>query len=63
MGVVGRDGGFTFKAADACVVVPTVNPGTVTPHSEAFQGVIWHLIVSDPRLKVVENKWESADKK
>lgn len=63
LGIVGRDGGFTAKVADACVIVPTVNPNTVTPHSEAFQGVIWHLIVSDPRLKVVENKWESINKK
>jgi len=63
LGIVGRDGGFTAKVADACVVVPTVNPNTITPHSEAFQGVIWHLIASDPRLKVVENKWESTNKK
>lgn len=63
LGIVGRDGGFTAKVADACVIVPTVNPNTVTPHSEAFQGVIWHLITSDPRLKVVENKWESTNKK
>lgn len=63
LGIVGRDGGFTAKVADACVIVPTVNQDTVTPHSEAFQGVIWHLIASDPRLKVVENKWESTNKK
>jgi len=63
LGIVGRDGGFTAKVADACVIVPVVNPDTVTPHSEAFQGVIWHLIASDPRLKVVENKWESTNKK
>jgi len=63
LGIVGRDGGFTAKVADAYVIVPTVNPNTVTPHSEAFQGVIWHLIASDPRLKVVENKWESTNKK
>ena len=59
LGVVGRDGGFTAQVADACVVVPTVNPQTVTPHAEAFQAVIWHLLVSHPALKVVETKWES----
>lgn len=62
LGIVGRDGGFTAKAADACVIVPTVNPGTVTPHAEAFQAILWHLIASDPRLKLVENKWESTVK-
>jgi len=60
LGIVGRDGGYTAKVADACVIVPTVNPETVTPHSESFQGVIWHLIASDPRLKMVENKWERS---
>jgi D-sedoheptulose 7-phosphate isomerase len=59
-GIVGRDGGFTAKVADACVIVPTVNSATVTPHAESFQGIIWHLIASDPRLKIVENKWESS---
>lgn len=59
-GIVGRDGGYTAKLADACVIIPTVNPDTVTPHSEAFQGVIWHLIVSDPRVMVMKNKWEST---
>lgn len=63
LGIVGRDGGFTAKVADACIVVPTVNPDTVTPHTEAFQAVLWHLIASDPRLKLVENKWESILKK
>jgi D-sedoheptulose 7-phosphate isomerase len=58
-GIVGRDGGFTAKMADACVVVPTVDPETVTPHSEAFQAVIWHLLVSHPRLRVAPAKWES----
>lgn len=58
-GVVGRDGGYTARAADACVVVPTVNPETVTPHAEAFQAVVWHLLVSHPRLKAVETRWES----
>ncbi len=59
-GIVGRDGGFTARISDACVVVPTVNPETVTPHTESFQAVIWHLLVSHPRLKVSEMKWESA---
>jgi len=59
-GIVGRDGGFTATVADACVIVPTVNPVYVTPHSEAFQAVVWHLIVSHPALKLVETKWESV---
>ena len=58
-GIVGRDGGFTAKMADACVIVPTVDPETVTPHSEAFQAVIWHLLVSHPRLQAAPAKWES----
>lgn len=61
-GVVGRDGGYTAQAADACVVVPTVNPETITPHSEAFQAVVWHLLVSHPKLKANQTKWESAVK-
>ncbi len=60
VGVVGRDGGYTAQVADACVVVPTVNSETVTPHTEAFQAVIWHLIVSHPKLKANEMKWESV---
>lgn len=60
VGVVGRDGGYTAKVADACVIVPTVNPETITPHSEAFQAVIWHLLVSHPALKAQQTKWESA---
>jgi len=60
IGVVGRDGGFTAQVADACVIVPTVSPETVTPHSEAFQAVVWHLIVSHPRLRKREMKWERA---
>lgn len=59
-GVVGRDGGYTRQAADVCCVVPTVNPETVTPHSEAFQAVVWHLLVSHPKLKSNQTKWESA---
>ena len=58
-GIVGRDGGYTAKVADACVIVPTVNLETVTPHSEAFQAVIWHPLVSHPSLKAVGTKWES----
>ena len=61
-GVVGRDGGFTAQTADACVIIPTVNPETITPHSEAFQAVVWHLLVSHPKLKVNQTKWESAVK-
>jgi len=60
VGVVGRDGGYTAKAAAACVIVPTVNPEHVTPHSEAFQAVVWHLFVSHPKLKVGKTKWEST---
>lgn len=61
-GVVGRDGGFTAEIADVCVVVPTVNPETVTPHTEAFQAIIWHLIVSHPKLRASAMKWESVTK-
>ena len=60
VGIVGRDGGFTAKEATACIIVPTVNPTHVTPHSEAFQAVLWHLLVSHPRLKVQQTKWEST---
>jgi D-sedoheptulose 7-phosphate isomerase len=59
-GVVGRDGGYTAQVADACVIVPTVNTETITPHSEAFQAVVWHLLVSHPKLKSNQTKWESA---
>ncbi|MGH8210127.1 MAG: SIS domain-containing protein [Steroidobacteraceae bacterium] len=59
-GVVGRDGGFTARAADACVIVPTVNAETVTPHSEAFQALIWHLLVSHPLLRENQTKWEAV---
>ena len=59
VGVVGRDGGYTAQVADACVIVPTVNPEHVTPHTEAFQGVIWHLLVTHPKLKAAPTKWES----
>jgi D-sedoheptulose 7-phosphate isomerase len=59
-GIVGRDGGYTAKVADACVIVPTVNPAHVTPHAEAFQAVVWHLLVSHPALKAAATKWESV---
>ena len=62
VGVVGRDGGYTAKVADACVVIPTVNPENITPHSEAFQAVVWHLLVSHPKLKLNQTKWESTAK-
>ncbi|MCX5848670.1 MAG: SIS domain-containing protein [Deltaproteobacteria bacterium] len=62
IGVVGRDGGYTAKVADACVIVPTVNTENITPHSEAFQTVIWHLLVSHPKLKSNQTKWESIVK-
>jgi D-sedoheptulose 7-phosphate isomerase len=60
IGIVGKDGGATAKFAHACVIVPTVNPDTITPHSEAFQAVIWHLFVSHPDLKMNQTKWESV---
>jgi len=60
LGIVGHDGGYTAKVADACVIVPTVNPARITPHAEAFQAVIWHLLVSHPDLKQMETRWESV---
>jgi D-sedoheptulose 7-phosphate isomerase len=59
-GVVGRDGGYTGQVADACVIVPTVNQETITPHSESFQAFVWHLLVSHPKLKANQTKWESS---
>jgi D-sedoheptulose 7-phosphate isomerase len=59
-GVVGRDGGYTAQVADAYVLVPVVNPSTITPHTESFQAMIWHLLVSHPKLRVAEMKWESV---
>src|SRR5271169_5645263 len=59
-GVVGRDGGYTAQVADACVLIPTVSTDTVTAHAESFQAVIWHLVVSHPRLRRNEMKWEQA---
>jgi D-sedoheptulose 7-phosphate isomerase len=61
-GVVGRDGGYTARVANTCVIVPTVNAENITPHSEAFQSVVWHLLVSHPKLKANQTKWESAVK-
>ncbi len=58
-GVVGRDGGYTARVADACVLIPVVNPSSITPHTESFQALVWHLLVSHPRLKSAETKWES----
>jgi len=60
LGIVGKDGGYTAQVADACCIVPVVNPATITPHSEAFQAVVWHLFVSHPALKMKETKWEST---
>jgi D-sedoheptulose 7-phosphate isomerase len=62
-GVVGRDGGFTAQVADACLVIPVVNQETVTPHTESFQAVVWHLLVSHPKLRVADMKWESVEMK
>jgi D-sedoheptulose 7-phosphate isomerase len=59
-GIVGRAGGYTAQVADACVIVPTVNPQTVTPHAESFQAVVWHLLVSHPALRASAMKWEST---
>lgn len=60
LGIVGRDGGFTRQVADTCIVVPTVNINAVTPHTEEFQSVVWHLIVSHPKMRLSEMKWESV---
>jgi D-sedoheptulose 7-phosphate isomerase len=62
VGIVGRDGGYTARVADACVLVPTVNPESITPHTESFHAVVWHLMVSHPRLKAMPTKWESSAK-
>ena len=59
-GIVGRNGGYTAQMADECILIPVVNPATVTPHTESFQAVIWHLLVSHPKLKKSEMKWEST---
>jgi len=60
VGIVGRDGGYTAQVADACVLIPVVNAAHITPHSEAFQAVVWHLLVSHPDLKQQQTKWESV---
>lgn len=62
IGVLGRNGGYTASVADVCVIVPTVNKDMVTPHTESFQALVWHLLVSDPRLQAMSNKWESSTK-
>lgn len=62
LGVVGRDGGYTAKVGDAVCIIPTVNPDAVTPHSEAFQAVIWHLLVTHPALKAKQAKWEGVER-
>jgi D-sedoheptulose 7-phosphate isomerase len=62
VGVVGRDGGYTAKVGDAVCIIPTVNPDAVTPHSEAFQAIIWHLLVSHPALKARQTKWEGVER-
>jgi len=59
IGIVGRDGGYTAKVANACLIIPTVNPDHITPHAEAFQAVVWHLLVSHPTLKLQQTRWES----
>lgn len=59
-GIVGRDGGYTAQVADACVIVPVVNPDHVTPHTESFQALVWHLLVSHPQVMASQMKWESA---
>ncbi|MBX7043526.1 MAG: SIS domain-containing protein [Ignavibacteria bacterium] len=62
LGIVGKDGGYTAKIADACLIVPVVNANTITPHTESFQANIWHLLVTHPKVKYNEMKWESASK-
>ena len=60
LGIVGRDGGYTASVADECLIIPTLSPDTVTPHAEAWQAVVWHMLVTDPRIIAVSNKWESV---
>jgi D-sedoheptulose 7-phosphate isomerase len=62
LGVVGRDGGYTGRVGDAVCIIPTVNPDAVTPHSEAFQAVVWHLLVTHPALKIKQTKWEGVER-
>ncbi len=61
LGITGRDGGYTKKVADACLLIPTQSPETITPHAEAWQAVVWHMLVTDPRIMVMTNKWESIE--
>jgi D-sedoheptulose 7-phosphate isomerase len=63
LGIIGRDGGYTGTVADACVIIPTQSPDTITPHAEAWQAVVWHMLVTDPRIMAMSNKWESIDGK
>ncbi|MCL5951477.1 MAG: SIS domain-containing protein [Chloroflexi bacterium] len=60
VGIVGRNGGYTARVANACIIVPVINSSNVTPHTESFQALVWHLLVSHPKLKNAEMKWESA---
>ena len=59
IGIVGRDGGYTAKVANACLIIPTIKPDHITPHAEAFQAIVWHLLVSHPTLKIQQTRWES----
>ena len=61
LGVTGRDGGYTGQVADACLVIPSQSPDTITPHAEAWQAVVWHMLVTEPRIMAMSNKWESID--
>ena len=62
LGIIGRDGGYTKKVADACLIIPTQSPDTITPHAEAWQAVVWHMLVTDPRIIAMSNKWESLER-
>ncbi len=61
-GIVGKDGGFTKEVADACVIIPTLNPAHITPHTEGLCAVVWHLLVSHPALRLHQTKWESVSR-
>ena len=63
LGIIGRDGGYTGTVADACIIIPTQSPDTITPHAEAWQAVVWHMLVTDPRIMAMSNKWESIEGK
>ena len=60
LGIVGKDGGYTAKVSDTVLIIPIVNDNSITPHTESFQALVWHLIVSHPKLKINQTKWESA---